>query len=133
MRTNQLLAWTCTLALLIGTASAQDSPQRKAGWWKMDAHLPSGQVLSRNLCLDATSDTRRNIFNARPGCTMTANKVAGGYSYTRTCGGETTKGTALGDFNSAYKIEESQGTMHINTDAHWMGSCPAGRRVDEIW
>ena len=132
-RTSARWAASCMSALLLCTASAQEAPQRKAGWWKMDAHLPGGRVMSRNLCLDATSDARNNIFKARPGCTMTASKVAGGWAYKRTCDGETTTGTAIGDFGSAYKIEESQGAVHVSTDAQWMGACPAGRKTDELW
>ena len=64
---------------------------------------------------------------------MTAQHIGGGYSYKRVCDGKTITGTAIGDFNSAYKIQESQGAMHINTDARWMGACPAGRKVDELW
>jgi hypothetical protein len=134
-RKRTLAPWIalCLAALAVCPASAQEAPQRKAGWWKMDAHLPGGRVMSRNLCLDATSDARHNIFKAQPGCTMTASKVAGGYSYKRVCDGKTVTGTAIGDFNSAYKIEESQGGMHITTDAQWMGACPAGRSADELW
>ena len=58
------------------------------------------------LCLDATSDARRNIFKARPGCTMTANKVAGGYGALRfldLVGAiEITKGSPIGGLTTAH-------------------------------
>ncbi len=123
----------CCLSSALGVAVAQDAPQRKAGWWKMDSQVTGGRTLSRNLCLDATSDARNNIFRSQPGCSMTAQRITGGYSYKKVCGGETTSGTAVGDFNSAYKISESQGSMHVTTDAHWMGACPVGKRADEMW
>lgn len=117
----------------IGSAAAQDvSPHRKAGWWKMDSQM-GGRSFARNLCLDATSDIRNNIFK-QPGCTMDVQKVAGGYSYKKTCQGEpTTTGTAMGDFNSAYTIIEQRGSVKLTTGAKWIGSCPAGHKADEMW
>ena len=128
----------CLLASIVGLIAAgatasDDVPHRKAGWWEMTMHLPGGRTMVRNLCLDATSDIRNNILKPRDGCTMDATKIAGGYSYKKVCGGETTTGTAIGDFNSAYTIEESNGSMQIRTDARWMGACPAGRQADQMW
>jgi len=116
-----------------GATASDDVPHRKVGWWQMTMHLPGAGTMVRNLCLDATSDIRNNILKPRDGCTMDATKIAGGYSYKKVCSGETTTGTATGDFNSAYKIEESNGSMQIRTDARWMGACPAGHRADEMW
>jgi hypothetical protein len=128
----------CLLASMMGLIAAgatasDDVPHRKAGWWQMTMHVPGGGTMVRNLCLDATSDIRNNILKPREGCTMDATKIAGGYSYKKVCGGETTTGTAIGDFNSAYKIEESKGSMHVRTDALWMGACPAGHQADQMW
>ncbi len=130
---KRMLKIGCILSLAAGAATAQDAPQRKAGWWKMDSQLAGGRSFSRNLCLDATSDARRNLFSSQPGCAMTAQRIAGGYSYKKVCDGETTTGTAIGDFNSAYKISESRGSMRVSTDAHWMGPCPGGKKADEMW
>lgn len=116
-----------------GATASNDVPHRKAGWWQMTMHLPTGGTTVRNLCLDATSDVRNNVLKPSPGCTMNATSIPGGYSYKKVCGGETTVGTAIGDFDSAYKIEESAGGMQIKTDARWMGACPAGHKVDEMW
>lgn len=118
---------------LLAAAGPTDIPHRKAGWWQMTMHLPGGRTMARNLCLDATSDIRNNVMKPGAGCTMNAVKIPGGYSYKKTCGGQTTAGSAIGDFNRAYKITESQGAMHIQTDARWMGACPAGRKADEMW
>jgi hypothetical protein len=128
----------CLLASMAGLIAAgatasDDVPHRKAGWWQMAMHLPGGGIIVRNLCLDATSDIRNNILKRRDGCTMEATKIAGGYSYKKVCGRVTTTGSATGDFNSAYKIEESSGSTQIRTDARWMGACPAGHHSDEIW
>jgi hypothetical protein len=118
--------------MIINCAMAQDiSPQRKAGWWEMDSQI-GRQSFRRNLCLDATSDSRNNIFK-QPGCTMTAQRIPGGYSYRKVCGIETTTGTAIGNFSSSYTIIERRGTMEVITKAQWMGNCPAGHKADEMW
>lgn len=64
---------------------------------------------------------------------MTSQAIAGGYGYKKACGGESTTGTAVGDFDSAYKINESRGAMRVTTDARWMGACPAGHAAGEMW
>lgn len=130
--------YICVLALMAGLIAAgatasDDVPHRKAGWWQMTMHLPNRGTMVRNICLDATSDIRNNILKPRNGCTMDATKIAGGYSYKKVCGGEITTGTAIGDFDSAYTIEESKGSMQIRTDARWLGACPAGHQADEMW
>ncbi|HWA62250.1 MAG TPA: DUF3617 family protein [Caulobacteraceae bacterium] len=128
------------LALLVATGvllsaamTPGDIPRRKAGWWQMTMHLPGGRTMARNLCLDATSDIRNNVLKPTNGCTMTAERLPNGYSYRKTCGGEVTTGTAVGDFNRAYAITEARGRTTIQTDARWMGACPAGHHADEMW
>ena len=116
-----------------GVTASDDVPHRKAGWWQMTMHLPGGSTLVRNLCLDATSDIRNNVLKPANGCTMDATRIPGGYTYKKVCRDATTTGTAVGDFNSAYKIDESQGATQIHTDARWMGACPAGHKADEMW
>jgi hypothetical protein len=99
----------------------------------MTMHLPGGHTMARNLCLDATSDIRNNVLKPSGGCTMTAEKLANGYKYRKTCGSEVTTGTAIGDFSGAYAIAETRGSLTIHTDARWMGACPAGHHTDEMW
>ena len=113
--------------------TANDIPHRKAGWWQMTMQLPGGRTMARNLCLDATSDIRNNVLKPANGCTMAAQTLPNGYKYRKVCGGEVTTGTAIGDFNSAYAINESRGGTTIQTDARWMGACPAGHHTDELW
>ena len=122
-----------TALLMTAAATANDIPHRKAGWWQMTAHLPGGHTMARNLCLDATSDVRNNVLKPTNGCTMTAQRLPNGYAYRKVCGSEVTTGRAIGDFNSAYAIDESRGSMAIHTDARWMGVCPTGRKADEMW
>ncbi len=119
--------------LVSPATAANDIPHRKAGWWQMTMHLPGGHTMARNLCLDATSDIRNNVLKPINGCTMTAQKLPNGYQYKKVCGGEVTTGTAIGDFNSNYTINESLGSTKIETDARWMGACPAGRHADQMW
>ena len=126
------------LVVAAGTAvsaasSPTDIPHRKAGWWQMTMHLPGGRTMVRNLCLDATSDIRNDVLKPTNGCTMAAENLPNGYKYRKVCGNEVTTGTAIGDFNSAYTINESRGRTSIQTDARWMGECPAGRHPDEAW
>jgi hypothetical protein len=134
MTKGALLVLAATSVLMLSTATdASDVPHRKAGWWQMTARLPGGRTMTRNLCLDATSDIRNNVLKPANGCTMTAQALANGYQYRKVCGGEVTTGSALGDFNSAYVISETRGGLTIHTDARWMGACPAGRKADEMW
>lgn len=119
--------------LLSAAATPGDIPHRKAGWWQMTMHLPGGRTMARNLCLDATSDIRNNVLRPSNGCTMTAERLPNGYKYKKACGSEVTTGTAIGDFNSAYAITEARGSSTIQTDARWMGACPAGHHADEMW
>jgi hypothetical protein len=114
------------IALATGASAQIAEPHRKAGWWEMAAHLPNGTTMTRYLCLDATFDARHSVLAKQDGCTQTVEAVAGGYSFKKTCGGETTSGTAIGDFNTAYKITEQRGSARIQTDARWAGACPAG-------
>ena len=113
--------------------SAPDVPHRRAGWWQMTMHLPGGKTMVRNLCLDATSDIRNNVLEPKDGCTVSAARVSGGYTYRKTCGAQVTTGSAIGDFDSAYTINETRGNVSIETDARWNGQCPAGRKPDEMW
>lgn len=127
-----LLAALSAGAIAASAATDVAAPQRKAGWWQMSAHLPNGSTMTRYLCLDATSDARHSVLEAKEGCTMTAQKIAGGYSFQNACAGGATSGTAIGDFNSAYKISEQKGSAHMETDATWMGACPAGRKPGDM-
>ena len=122
-----------TAALLVASAFAQiAAPARKPGWWQLASHLPNGSTLTRYLCLDAATDAAHSIFNSRTGCLPTVRKVTGGYSFTKSCDGADTTGTAVGDFNVAYTITESRGPAKVTTDARWMGPCPAGRKPGEV-
>ncbi len=128
-----LMLSVATWFLASAATTANDIPHRKAGWWQMTMHLPGGRTMARNLCLDATSDIRNNVLKPAGGCTMSAQRLPNGYTYRKVCGGEVTTGSAIGDFNSAYAIHELRGAMTIQTDARWMGACPAGRHADEMW
>lgn len=88
--------------------------------------------MTRYLCLDATTDARHSALSSQDGCSSTVEKMTGGYAFKKVCGGETTTGTAIGDFNSTYKITEQRGKTQIETDAKWMGACPAGRKPGDM-
>jgi hypothetical protein len=134
MRRSVIVPRLCTvLAVIAASASAQVAePHRQAGWWEMAAHLPNGTTMTRYLCLDAAFDSRHSVLAKQEGCTPTVEAVTGGYSFKKTCGGETTTGTAIGDFNSAYKITEQRGSASIQTDARLAGACPAGRKPGDM-
>lgn len=122
-----------TLIALAGAALAQvTQPHRKAGWWEMAAHLPNGTTMTRYLCLDATFDARHPVMAQQGGCTQTVEAVAGGYAFKKSCDGVVTSGTAIGDFNSSYRITEQRGSTKIQTDARWVGACPAGRKPGDM-
>ncbi|MEO6927663.1 MAG: DUF3617 family protein [Casimicrobiaceae bacterium] len=122
-----------TAALLAASAFAQTAaPARKPGWWQLASRLPNGSTLTRYLCLDAATDAAHTIFNARPGCLPTVRKVTGGYSFTKSCDGADTTGTAVGDFSVAYTITESRGPAKLTTAARWMGPCPADRKPGDV-
>ena len=120
------------VALAAGASAQVAEPHRKAGWWEMAAHLPNGTTMTRYLCLDAAFDSRHSVLAKQEGCSQTVEAVAGGYSFKKTCGGETTTGTAIGDFNAAYKITEQRGAARIQTDARLVGACPAGRKPGDM-
>ncbi len=134
MRRSVIVSRLClTLAVVAAGASAQVAePHRKAGWWEMSAHLPGGTTMTRYLCVDAGFDSRHSMLATQEGCTQTVEAVAGGVAYRKTCKGETTTGTAIGDFNAAYKITEQRGATHIQTDARLVGACPAGRKPGDM-
>ncbi len=116
MRRSVIVSRLCMVLVVIAAgASAQVAePHRKAGWWEMAAHLPNGTTMTRYLCLDAAFDSRHSVLAKQEGCT------------------ETTTGTAIGDFNSAYKITEQRGPARIQTDARLAGACPAGRKPGDM-
>ena len=80
--------------------------------------------MTRYLCLDAAFDSRHSVLAKQEGCTQTVETVAGGYSFKKTCGGQTTTGTAIGDFHTAYKITEQRGPARVQTAARWAGAAP---------
>ena len=88
--------------------------------------------MTRHLCLDAAFDSRHSVLAKQEGCTQTVETVAGGYSFKKACGGQTTTGTAIGDFHTAYKITEQRGPARVQTAARWAGACPAGRKPGDM-
>ena len=106
MRRSVAVARVCVVlvALAAGASAQVAEPHRKAGWWEMAAHLPNGTTMTRYLCLDAAFDSRHSVLAKQEGCTQTVEAVAGGYSFNKTCGGETTTGTAIGDFNRSVSM-----------------------------
>ncbi len=134
MNKKLLVILSVTIGVLLSAATTpSDIPHRKAGWWQMTMHMPGGRTMARNLCLDATSDIRNNVLKPQDGCTMTADRLPNGYKYKKACQGEVTTGTAIGDFNNAYTIVETSGSMTIQTNARWMGACPSSHHADEMW
>jgi hypothetical protein len=134
MRRSVIASTLCIMlvALAAGALAQVAEPHRKAGWWEMTAHLPNGTSMTRYLCLDTAFDAHHSVLAKQAGCTQTVETVAGGYSFKKSCGGENTSGTAIGDFNSGYKITEQRGTAKIQTDARWIGACPAGRKPGDM-
>ncbi len=134
MRCGVPVSRLCVLlvAAAAGASAQVAEPHRKAGWWEMAAHLPNGTTMTRYLCLDAGFDTRHSVLAKQEGCTQTVKAVAGGYSFEKSCAGQKSSGTAIGDFDSACKITEQHGSDRIQTDARWLGACPAGRKPGDM-
>ena len=69
----------------------------------MTCHIARRMVANDHAFAGRGHDGPQSMLKPRDGCTMEATKIAGGYRYKKICRGETTTGTAIGDFNSAYK------------------------------
>ena len=152
MRTLIIAASLAAIAVPATLALAQIAPpERKAGYWEqtMIMQSPRAMTMKSQFCTDATVEKKMSALGqATPGqaCGQpTIGRVAGGYSFESTCkmGSRTThtKGTATGDFNSAYKVSmasemsppiagNGQSTMEI--DSKYIGPCPAGKKPGDM-
>lgn len=138
------------------SAPASDSlggPHRRSGLWET-SFSHDGKAIgmaSMKMCVDAAMDAKASVFSHKaPGslgdthCAYPAptRGLDGSFSFTSTCplqgGGQTlTKGTASGDFASAYHIHidnETSGASFAALNGHhvmdmegkWLGPCPEG-------
>jgi hypothetical protein len=127
----------CGIGILTATAWAQiAAPQRKAGMWETVMHI-QGHDMSTQLCIDAATEAKMSVFGQQAqtescGGATGVEKIPGGYAFHGACKGRETSGTAIGDFNSAYKVTIDSGKTHMSMDSRWLGPCPAGRRPGDM-
>lgn len=138
------------MSLALPAAAQLATPQRKAGNWQMTMTMQGmPKPMVSQFCTDPTVEKKVSALGqAAPGQSCSDTKVSrspGGFAFESTCamGGRTThtKGTATGDFNSAYKLVmvsemsppiagRAQSTVTI--DNKWLGPCPAGKTPGDM-
>lgn len=108
------------------------------------------------ICVDATTEAKASVFNhgaaaerltgAHCSAPAVSRGIDGSYTFSSTCpmgsgGTLTTKGTASGDFSSAYHVHVETDVSGANypaghhvmdMDGHWLGPCPAGMAAGDI-
>jgi hypothetical protein len=126
-------------------------PHRKAGLWSQTLNT-GGMHQTTKICLDADTDAKLTLWGQAVGkdaCAKNAvTPTAGGWAFESECdlgsGGRiVSKGTAIGDFNSAYTVKvsstttgasmgEANGAHEMQLDAKWEGPCPAGMKGGDV-
>ncbi len=119
-------------------------PTRKPGLWKQTIST-SGMSQQTSLCLDAAVQTKLSLLGdglGKSACQQTSYApIPGGWSFSSTCnignGTTVSQGTATGDFNSRYIVENEStttgapnarmnGAHKMSITAEWTGPCPTG-------
>lgn len=141
-----------SLVCLAVPASAQiAAPQRRAGYWEqtMSMASPRPMTMKSQFCTDATVEKKMSALGqASPGqacAPPTVTRTAGGVSFESTCkiGATTThtRGTAIGDFNSSYRVVmdsemsppvAGRAKSQVQVDNKWLGPCPAGKKPGDM-
>lgn len=136
---NATLPFSCRTFIAIAVLGslgdaclAQTELHRKPGMWETTMNL-AGKDVKTQMCVDAATDAKISVLGQQTtsekcGHPTTVQKIDGGYSFSNTCGDHTTSGTAIGDFNSAYKVTIDAGKTHMVMDSRWLGPCPPGRK-----
>jgi hypothetical protein len=147
------------------TVSADGVPHRRAGLWQQTISREGqqgGGVMSAmggmKLCVDAASEAKSAVLGRVNDAGRLAGKhcsapvvgrgLDGGYSFTSTCamgeaGTVTSKGSASGDFATAYHVHVEtdvsgaayaamNGHHVMDVDGKWLGPCPDGMAGGDI-
>lgn len=124
-----------------------ETPKRKPGLWIQTTSVEGlGEVPPISLCLDEETDSKMAWWGqqgVRGGCLKNdvTRNADGSWSFESICQSQanistTTRGTATGDFESAFKVEaetttegapipDMNGTRKVSIDYRWEGECPA--------
>ncbi len=138
-----------------GNASASAGPvtmpKRKPGLWS-HTMTANGSTQAMQICIDADTDAKMSLWGQAVSKDMCSkNSVAaapGGYAFESECdmgnmGRVVSKGSATGDFNSAYTVKTSSTTTgssmpqanttsEMTLTAKWEGACPADMKGGDI-
>jgi hypothetical protein len=131
-----------------------ETPVRKAGLWKQTTSVPGmGSIPAVGICLDAAADKKLAWWaqqGLRGNCDQNEiSKAAdGSWTFSSVCQSPegirtATKGTATGDFQSAYQVKaesttsgaplpDMNGTRNVTIDAVWSGDCPSNMKPGDM-
>jgi len=134
-------------------STADPIPIRRAGLWE-DKIVIDGKAMGAGArtCYGPDTDAKvRSIFgsNDRPDCHISISRgLSGVYTMTGACqsaqrGSTISKGTATGDFSSAYVMHVESTTtgaprpamnshMVMDMTSHYLGACPAGMVAGDV-
>lgn len=136
----------CLASLALPASAQMAPPKRKPGYWETRMTMPGMGPMTSQLCTDAAWEEKMSAFSQQgPGRQQCSPplvaKTATGFSFQSSCtmGGRTTttRGTASGDFNSAYTMDLVSQTaggpeMKMRIAAKWLGACPAGKKPGDM-
>lgn len=126
-------------------------PRRKPGLW---SHTMAAEGMNQTMqvCIDEDTDAKMTVWGQAVDKEMCSKNsfaaVPGGYAFESECdmgemGRVVSKGSATGDFNSAYKVKtsstttgstmaQSNKTSEMTLTAKWEGACPAGMKGGDV-
>ncbi|HYG28553.1 MAG TPA: DUF3617 family protein [Caulobacteraceae bacterium] len=131
-----------------------ETPKRKPGLWVQTTHIEAmGDLPPISLCIDVASDAKMAWWGqqgVRGACLK--NDVAknddGSWSFESVCQTEgnirtTSRGTASGDFNSAYAVDvqtttegapipDLNRTQNVTMGFEWQGECPVDMKPGDM-
>lgn len=142
-------AATATVTTTAAAGGGSAEPTRKSGLWEQSMAndgkpMPLGKM---RVCTDPTTDAKASLFGQKGAESMcsqhsTSRALDGSYTFASTCnlgsgGVVTSKGTARGDFSTAYhvhlessvtgaSVEAMNGQHVMDMDGKYLGPCPAG-------
>lgn len=131
-----------------------ETPKRKPGLWVQTTHAEGiGAFPDVSVCIDEKADSQLAWWGqqgVRGGCEKNAvtKNPDGSWSFEsfcRTAGNirTTSKGTASGDFSSAYAVDvetttegspipDMNGTRKVTMAFEWQGECPRGMKAGDM-
>jgi hypothetical protein len=145
MRVFTISALTGVAVLLASVAAADSLPHEKIGLWLQETTM-SGQHISGQYCIDATTEARMSVFsstvshNGKCQRGPIVHEADGSWTDVSTCEfrpgvKDTTRAVISGDFNSKFTMALTSlpsGASIMNMTGTWIGPCKPGMKGGDV-